>query len=98
MLEKLLLDGVAVEAGDCAKPRSNRRTSPATLLEVATEALDVSAPGFEKTEVVLLAPSGKLAKVEGVRLSGESAVASKITTERDPLGVAEHGLGDYDGS
>ncbi len=92
MLEKLLLDGVAVEAGDCAKPPGNRRTSPATLLEVATEALDVSAPRLEKVDVVLLAPSCKLAQVEGVRLSGESAVASKIATERDPLGIAEHGV------
>ena len=86
------LDGVAVEAGDCAKPSGNRRTSSATLLEVAAEALDVSAPRLEKTKVVLLAPSCELAQVEGVRLSGESAVASNIASERDPLGLAEHGL------
>ena len=67
MLEKLLLDGVAVEAGDCAKPPGNRRASPAARLEVAAEALDVSAPRLEKVEVVLLAPSCELAKVEGVR-------------------------------
>ena len=76
MLEKLLLDGVAVEAGDRAKPPGNRRTSPATLFEVAAEGFDVRAPRFEEAKVVLLAPSGELAKVEGVRLSGESAVAS----------------------
>ena len=61
MLEKLLLDGVAVEAGDREKPPGNRRASPAALFEVAAEALDVSAPGREKAEVVLLAPSGELA-------------------------------------
>jgi hypothetical protein len=68
VLEKLLLDCVAVEAGDCAKPSGNRRTSSAALLEVAAEALDVRAPRLEEMEVVLLAPSGELAKVGGVRL------------------------------
>jgi len=92
VLDRLLLDGIAVEAGDCAKPPGNRRTSSAALLEVAAEALDVSAPRLEEAEVVLLTPSGELAKVEGVSLSGESAVASKIATERDPLGIAEHWL------
>ncbi len=64
---QLLLDGAAVEAGDRAKPPGNR-TSPAALLEVAAEALDVRAPRLEEMEVVLLAPSGELAKVGGVRL------------------------------
>ncbi len=66
MLEKLLLDGVAVEAGDCAKPPGNRRASAAALLEVATEALDVRAPYLEEVDVVLLAPGGELARVEHV--------------------------------
>jgi hypothetical protein len=88
--EKLLLDGVAVEASNCAKPPSNRRTSPATLLEVATEALDVSAPGFEKTDVVLLAPGGELAQVERVSLAGEPAVTGEESGESDPLGIAKH--------
>jgi hypothetical protein len=90
VLEKLLLDGVAVEAGDCAKPPGNRRASSPALVEVTAETLDVRAPRLEEADVVLLAPSGELAPVEGLRLSGESVVASQIATERDPLGIAEH--------
>jgi hypothetical protein len=91
VLEKLLLDGVAVEAGDRAKPPGNRRVSPAALFEVAAEALDVRAPRLEEADAMLLAPGGELAQVERVRLFGESLVASKIATERDPLGIADTG-------
>ena len=90
MLEKLLLDGVAVEARDCAKPPGNRRASAATLLEVTAEALDVRAPCLEEVDVVLLAPSCELAKVERVSLAGEPAVTGKESGESDPLGIAKH--------
>ncbi|MGO9335356.1 MAG: hypothetical protein ACLQCU_15130 [Acidimicrobiales bacterium] len=50
------------------------------------------AARLEEADVVLLAPSGELAKASGVRLSGESAATSKIASEREPLGIAEHGL------
>jgi hypothetical protein len=92
VIEKLLLDGVAVETGDGAESPGYRCASPPALLEVAAEALDVSAPCLEEADVVLLAPSGELAQIERVRLSGQSAIASKIATERDPLGITEHGL------
>jgi hypothetical protein len=92
VLEKLLLDGVAVEAGDCAKPPGNRRASPATLLEVTAEALDVRAPCLEEVDVVLLAPGGELAQVERVSLAGEPAVTGEESGESDSLGVGEYGL------
>ncbi len=72
--------------------RATVAASPAALLEVAAKALDVSAPRLEKADVVLLAPSGELAKVEGVRLAGEPAVTGKESGESDPLGVGEYGL------
>ena len=92
MLEKLLLDGVAVEAGDCAKPPGNRRASAATLLEVTAEALDVRAPCLEEVDVELLAPGGELAQVERVNLAGEPAVTGEESGESDSLGVGEYGL------
>jgi len=92
VIEKLLFDGIAVEAGDSAQAPSDRRASPAASFEVATEALDVGTSRVEEVDAVLLAPRGELAKVEGVRLSGESAVAGEKASERDPLGIAEHGL------
>ncbi len=92
MLEKLLLDGVAVEAGDCAKPPGNRRASAAALLEVTAEALDVRALCPEEVDVVLLAPEGELARVEHVSLAGEPAVTGKESGESDSLGVGEYGL------
>jgi hypothetical protein len=38
VIEKLLLDGIAVETGDGAESPGNRRASPPALLEVAAEA------------------------------------------------------------
>ena len=92
VLERLIIDGIAVEAGDGAESASHGSASAAALLEVAAEALDISAPRLEETEIVLRAPGGELAQVECVRLARETAVASKIATESDPLGIAEHGV------
>ena len=61
VLEKLLLDGIAVEAGDGAEPASHGSASLPALLEVAAEALDVRAPRLEEAEIVLRAPPGELA-------------------------------------
>jgi hypothetical protein len=41
-------------------------------------------------DVVLLAPSCELAKVERVSLAGEPAVTGKESGESDPLGIAKH--------
>jgi hypothetical protein len=43
-------------------------------------------------------PRGELAKVQGVRVSGESAVAGEKAGKGKPLGIAEHGLWDDNGS
>jgi hypothetical protein len=55
VIKKLLLDGVAVETGDGTESPGNRCASPPAHLEVAAEALDVSAPRLEEVDVVLLA-------------------------------------------
>ncbi|MHB1596536.1 MAG: hypothetical protein ACYCO9_21350 [Streptosporangiaceae bacterium] len=36
-------------------------------LQIAGEALDFRAPGSEQADVVLLAPAGELAQIQGVR-------------------------------
>jgi hypothetical protein len=74
VIEKLLFDGIAVEAGDSAQAPGDSGASPAASFEVATEALDVGASRPEEVDAVLLAPRDELAKVQRVRLSGESAV------------------------
>ena len=90
MLEKLLLDGVAVEAGDCAKPPGNlARARPRSSRSRPKNSMS-AAPCLEEVDVVLLAPSCELAKVERVSLAGEPAVTGKESGESDPLGIAKH--------
>jgi hypothetical protein len=47
VIEKLLFDGISVEAGDNAQAPCDRRASPAASFEVATETLDVGASRLE---------------------------------------------------
>ena len=49
----------------------------AAVLEVAGEALDVDAADIEQPVVVLPAPGGELAQIEGVGVAGEAAVAGQ---------------------
>jgi len=72
------------------KASGQPRASAATLLEVTAEELYVRAPCLEEVDVVLLAPSCELAKVERVSLAGEPAVTGKESGESDPLGIAKH--------
>lgn len=58
--------GVAVEAGDGARPPGDGGTNAAALLEVASVALDVGAAHCEQAQVVGLAPGDELAQVQGV--------------------------------
>jgi hypothetical protein len=52
---------------------------PAVGFQVTGEQLDVDAAGAEQLDLVLLAPAGKLAQVQLIRLSGQAAVPSKET-------------------
>ena len=92
VLQKLLLDGVAVEAGDCAKPPGTRRASRPRASRPTAKALDVRSLCLEEVDVVLLAPGGELAQVERVSLAGEPAVTGEESGETNPLGVGEYGL------
>ncbi len=71
--------------------------APAQLLEVAGEALDVGTADVEQAHVAVLAPGDELAQVEGVGVAGQSSVAGQEAGEGEPLGVAEHAVGDDDG-
>jgi hypothetical protein len=72
--EQFFLDGVAVEPGDRAQAAGDGGPGPATGFQVPGEELDISAPGLEEVQLVLLAPAGELAQVQLVRLPGQAAV------------------------
>ena len=76
-LKQALLLGVPVEARHRAQAARHRRSGSPTRLEVAGEALDVGAAHREQSQVVLLAPGDELAKIQGVRFSGQASVASQ---------------------
>jgi hypothetical protein len=59
-------------------------------IQIAGEALDVGAAGLEQVQMMLLAPAGKLAQVQLVRLAGQAAVAGQESRERQPLSAGEH--------
>jgi hypothetical protein len=77
VLEKLLLDRVAVEAGDRAQPARDGCAWPPASFHVATEALDVRPPRPEQVQAMLLAPGGEHPQVKRVRAAGQSAVAGE---------------------
>src|SRR3954454_9833173 len=85
MLEQLLLDRVAVEAGGRAQSAGNGRPGPATGFHVAAEALDVRAC-LEEVQPALLARSGEHAQME-VGVARQAAVAGEEPDERGPLDV-----------
>src|SRR5213078_5181017 len=97
VLKQIFLDGVAVEPGHGAQPPGDGGPGSAAGLQVAGEALDVRAAYLEQAQVTLLAPSGELAQVQGIRFAGQAAVSSKEPGQRQPLLVDEHRLGDGDG-
>jgi len=92
-----LLLGVAVEADDGAQPAGDRGPSFAPALELAPEALDVRSAHREEGETVLSAPDDELAQVEGVRVTGQPAVAGQETGQGELFGRAEQGIDALDG-
>ena len=55
MIEQLLFDGVPVAPGHRAQPAGDGSPGPAAGFQVAGEELDISAPGLEQMELMLLA-------------------------------------------
>ena len=80
--------GVAVEADDRAQASSDGGAGPAVMFEVASEALDVDPAYLEQAAVVLAAPGGELAQVQGVGVTGEAVVAGQEPEQRHPPGAA----------
>src|SRR4051812_43254077 len=77
MLQQVLLDGIAVEPGHSAESPGDGGAGSAAGLHVPSEELDVGAVGLEQMQVVLDAPAGELAQVQGVRVVSQPAVTSK---------------------
>ena len=93
MVKEFFLDGVALEPGDRAQAACNRRTGPASGLQVPGEALDVSAAHLERAQVMLTAPAGELAEVQRVGLAGQPAVTGQEPGERQTFRAGECRLG-----
>ena len=79
VVEEFFLDGVAVEPSHRAQAPGNGGPGPPAGFQVAGEELDISAPGLEEAQLVLLAPAGELAQVQFVRLPGQAAVPGQET-------------------
>jgi hypothetical protein len=92
MVEELLLDGVPVEPRDRRQAAGDGGPGPAAALEFPGEGLDVCAADREQRHGPGSAPPGELAQVEGVRLTGQAAVAGEVTGQREPLHISEHRL------
>ena len=73
--QQLFLFGVAVEARHGAEPTDDRGTSSPLRFEVAAEGLNVCAPGTEQRDPAFGAPRRLLAKIVGVRVTSQTAVA-----------------------
>jgi hypothetical protein len=92
VIEKFLLDGVAVEPGNSAQSAGDGRPGPAPGFQVASEALGVGAADQEQADVILLAPAGELAQVQRVRLARQAGIAGQESSQGEPLGLGKHGL------
>lgn len=77
MIEGFFFDGAPVEPSDRAQSAGDRRTSPASGLQVTGEVLDVGAADSEQAQVTLTAPAGELAQVECVGLTGQTCVPAR---------------------
>ena len=98
VLDDTFFFGVAVEPDDRAQPAGDRGAGLAAVFEVAGEALDVDAADVEQAVVVLPAPGGELAQVQGVGVAGEAAVGGQEPEQRHPLDVGQHRLVPRDSS
>ena len=83
---------VAVEPDDGAQAAGDGGAGLAAIFEIAGVALDVDAADVEEAMVVLRAPGGELAQVQGVGVAGEAAVAGQEPEQRHPLDVGQHRL------
>jgi len=92
MLDDTLLLGVPAEPDDRAQPASHRGPGPAAILEVAGEAFDVNASHVEQPVMVLPAPRGVLAQIQGVGVAGEAPVAGQESEQRRLLGLRQRRL------
>jgi hypothetical protein len=98
VLDDAFFFGVAVEPDDRAQPAGDRRPGLATVFEVAGEALDIDAVDVEQLMLVLPAPGGELAQIQGVGVTGEAAVGGQEPEQRHPLDVGQHRLVPRDSS
>jgi hypothetical protein len=92
MIQQVFLYGVAVKPGDRAQPAGDGGPGAAAGFHIARETFDVGPADLEQPLVVLLAPGGEKAQVQGVSLAGQAGV----TGQRQPLLGAEYRLGDGD--
>jgi hypothetical protein len=95
VLEPVLLDGVPVKPGDGAQPPSDRSSRPACRFHVAAEALDIRPAGGEQVQPVLGTPGRVLTQIQGVRVSGQPAVAGQKPGQRRPFISGEQRLGRH---
>ncbi|MDQ1400183.1 MAG: hypothetical protein QOK20_2115 [Acidimicrobiaceae bacterium] len=65
----------------------------ARCFEVPAEAHYVGPAHLEQPKVVVVAPGGELAQIEGVGVAGETAVAGQEAGQREALGIAECRVG-----
>ena len=79
--------GVPVEPDDRAQPTGDGGPGLAAVFEIAGEAFDVDAADVEQLMVVLPAPSGELAQVQGVDVTGETAVGGQEPEQGDSFDV-----------
>ena len=77
MVKEFLLDRVAVEPGNGAKPPGDGGPGAAAGFQIAGEELDVGAAGLEQAELMLLAPAGELPQVQLVRLTRQAAISGE---------------------
>jgi hypothetical protein len=75
--DQAFLFGIPVEARHGAQPARDRSAGSAERLEVTGEAFDVGATRPEQRHSVFGAPGDVLARVEGVGLASQAAVAGQ---------------------
>src|SRR6266487_5514277 len=96
MLKQVFLHGVAVKTGDRAQAAGDGGPGAAAGFQVPGEALYVGAAGLEQWQVVLLAPAGVLAQVQGVRFAGQAGVTGQESSQGKLFRFGEHRLNSDD--
>jgi hypothetical protein len=91
VIQEFFLDRVLVEPRDSAQPPGNGRPRPPSCFQVPGKAFDAGPADREQVQGAGTAPAGELAQVQGIRVTGQAAVACQEPGEREPLGVGENG-------